>query len=154
MNKAGLFLMIAAALGLLVACSGEAAPDIQISEVWSRQSPAMARAGAVFMVIENRGKASDVLAGASTAVCEVVELHESVMENDVMTMRPVEGGRIEIPGGASVTLKPGGLHVMLIGLTGALEPGESFELVLEFEKSGLVSVEVEVREAGSMDMGE
>jgi hypothetical protein len=114
----------------------------------------MAATGAAFMVIENRGSEPAALIGAATSVCDVVELHESVVAGDVMTMRPVEGGRIVIPAGEQVTLKPGGLHVMLIGLREQLVPGSSFSLTLVFDEADAVEVEVMVREVGATEMGQ
>ena len=148
------FLTLTVLLALaLAACSSQQDASIQASNVWSRESPAMAQAGAVFMTLENSGKEGDALIGGTTDICDVVELHESIMENDVMQMRPVEGGKIEIPAGGSVELKPGGLHVMLIGLNQELQPGTTFTLELQFEKAGKMQIEVEVKDAGEMGMG-
>lgn len=63
----------------------------------------------------------------------------------MMQMRPVE--RIEVPAGQTVELKPGGLHIMLLDVKRTLEPGETIEVTLEFEKAGTQSVTAEVREA-------
>ena len=152
MRKASCSILILLSV-VLVACGTGSGGGIKVSGAWSRESPQMAHAGAVFLVIENGGKAADSLLGASTDVCETVELHESIIENDVMKMRPVEGNRIEIPAGESVELQPGGLHIMLINLTALPEAGSRFELALEFEKAGVVLVEVEVRDIASMGMG-
>lgn len=62
----------------------------------------------------------------------------------MMQMRPVE--RIEVPAGATVELKPGGLHIMLLDVKRTLTPGETIEVTLEFEKAGTQSVTAEVRE--------
>ena len=62
-----------------------------------------------------------------------------------MRMQAVQGG-IEVPAGGQVELKPGGYHVMLIGLTRDLTDGEKFPLTLQFEKGGEVTVEAEVRQ--------
>ncbi len=65
-------------------------------------------------------------------------------------MRPVEA--IPVAAGGTVTLAPGGLHMMLIGLRQALKPGDSFPLTLRFEKAGPVETTVKVGNAGGMDM--
>ena len=62
-----------------------------------------------------------------------------------MTDFLVQGG-IEVPAGGQVELKPGGYHVMLIGLMRDLSDGEKFPLTLQFEKGGEVTVEAEVRQ--------
>jgi copper(I)-binding protein len=105
----------------------------------------MAGAGAAYMVLKNKGNEADRLLSAETRAAEAVELHESFMdENDVMKMRPVEGGAIEVPAGGQVELKPGGLHIMLINLAEPLETGTTSPMTLTFEKSGKIEVEVAV----------
>lgn len=110
--------------------------------------------GAVFMTLKNGGTSDDVLVGAKTDVATTVELHETKMdENDVMTMSPVPN--IPIPAGSSVTLKSGGLHVMLIEMQKELAVGDKISLTLTFEKAGPMTVEAEVKDAamGQMDHG-
>jgi copper(I)-binding protein len=125
-------------------------PQIKVMEPWSRPSPMMAGNGAVYMMLMNEGDSADALLSAETDVAEVVELHETKMEGDVMKMSPVS--KIEVPAGGSATLKPGGLHVMLINLKQKLTPGEKIELTLNFEKSTPMTIKAEIREAGAMDM--
>jgi copper(I)-binding protein len=96
------------------------------------------------MTLVNQGGEADRLVAAQTEVAQVVELHESKLEGDVMKMQPVEGG-IPVPAKGEVELKPGGLHVMLIGLKQSLNEGDRFLVTLEFEKSGPLQVEAEVR---------
>ena len=81
------------------------------------------------------------------------ELHEMGVKDGVMTMRPVAGG-LEIPAGGKVALKPGGYHLMFIGLKRQPKQGEKFPATLTFEKAGSVKVEFLVEgmgEAGDMD---
>lgn len=134
------------ALAGLASCRGSAAgPKIEVEGAWARPSPKMAGAGAAYMVLKNGGNEADRLLSAETRVAEAVELHESFMdENDVMKMRPVEGGAIEVPAGGQVELKPGGLHIMIINLAEPLETGTTIPLALTFEKSGKIEVEVAV----------
>ena len=146
--KANLVLQVASifALAFLLATCGApsamtSGPDITIEDPWARSSPKMAKAGAAYMILTNNGGESDTLLSASTDAAEVVEFHESFMdENQVMKMRPIEGGVIEVPAGSSVELKPGGMHLMLIKLASPLEAGTQISLALNFEKSGEVSV--------------
>lgn len=99
--------------------------------------------GAAYMVITNRGAEADRLVGGSTAVADVVEIHEIVEAGGVMEMRPLGEG-LEIGADSTVTLEPGGYHVMLIGLTQDLTAGESYELTLVFEHAGEVVVTVAI----------
>jgi len=78
-------------------------------------------------------------------VSNAVEIHETKMEGDVMRMAQVEGG-IEVPAGGQVELKPGGYHVMLIGLTRDLAVGDTFPVTLEFASGNTLAVEAEVRQ--------
>ena len=133
---------------LLVACGGPSGPQIEIEGAWARPSPKMAGAGAAYMVIKNSGGEADKLLSGETPAAEIVELHESYMdENQVMRMRPVEGGYLEVPAGGEVELKPGGYHIMLIKLARPLEEGTTIPLTLNFEKSGQIEVQVPVAES-------
>jgi len=67
------------------------------------------------------------------------------MTDGVMRMRKLEDG-LTVPAGETVTLAPGGEHIMLIGLDAQLEAGESFDIRLEFENAGAQSISVEVRD--------
>ena len=100
--------------------------------------------GAVFMTLKNEGGEADRLLGVQTDVADVVEIHETVLEGDVAKMQRVTGG-IEILAGSQVELKPGGYHVMLIGLSRDLAVGDRFAVTLSFEKSDDLTVEAEVR---------
>ncbi len=105
--------------------------------------------GAVYLKLVNTGEVADRLVSAETDVASVVELHETKMEGDVMKMSPVSGG-IELPAGETVSLEPGGLHIMLIDLTEDLAPGDKIKLTLNFEISDPISIEAEVREGVTM----
>lgn len=115
---------------------------IRIVHPWARATPPGAMAGGGFLKLENSGVA-DRLVSASAGVSEAVELHTMSMEGDVMKMKKLDNG-IELPAGKTTELKPGGLHIMFIGLKAPLKQGEKFPLKLKFEKAGEVSVEVAV----------
>lgn len=101
--------------------------------------------GGGYLKIDNAGGAADRLLGASADVSRTVELHTMKLEGDVMRMRQVEA--IDVPAGQTVELKPGGLHLMFIGLKAPLKAGDSFPLKLRFEKAGEVGVDVKVEAA-------
>jgi copper(I)-binding protein len=144
-------------------------PAITIEEAWARQSPMSpgmmnggdmnggmdsgmnsggdapaGPRGAAYMLIRNEGEVADRLVAASSDIAASTEVHESRMEGDVVTMEQVE--YIDIPAGGTTELKPGGYHVMFIGLNSELVAGETVEVVLHFEESGDVTVEAVVRE--------
>jgi copper(I)-binding protein len=118
--------------------------NLLIKNIWGRPGIEGENAAA-FMTLMNKGEASERLIGIHADVANAVEIHESIIENDVMKMQQVEGG-IEIPAGEDVQIKPGGYHVMFIGLTKDIKEGDSYPLKLQFEKSGEVEVEVQVHQ--------
>lgn len=122
---------------------------IKVEEPWARESPPTVTNGAAYMTLVNTGKEADRLVGASGEVSAAVELHTHLMEDGVMKMRPIKA--IEVNPGEPAVLRPGGLHVMLIGLKKPLVGGQTFPLRLRFEKAGEIPVEVTVRK---MDPGE
>jgi len=126
------------------------APEIKVVEPFARASMPN---GAVYLHLMNEGGADDRLVSVESNVAEATELHETKMdENDVMQMRPIEA--VELPAGGSATLEPGGMHVMLMGLTEELGQGDTFEMILNFENSESQTIQVEVAEGMAMDHGE
>jgi copper(I)-binding protein len=96
------------------------------------------------MTIANKGDADDTLKSARTPKAKTVELHQTTVTADgVMQMRKVEDG-LPVEAGASLVLKPGGAHLMLLGLEDALKAGEELVLTLEFANAGAVDVVVPV----------
>ncbi|MBX3576195.1 MAG: copper chaperone PCu(A)C [Rhizobiaceae bacterium] len=125
------------------------AGDIEIVHPWSRQTPDGAKVAAGYVTLKNEGSEPDRLISATGEIAGKTEVHEmSIDGNGVMTMRPVEGG-VEIPAGATVELKPGGLHVMFMDLSRGVKEGETFRGTLTFEKAGAVDVEFDVQAMGS-----
>ena len=113
----------------------------------------MAKSGAVFMMIENTGAADDRLVAASAPVAERVELHTHLEDgNGVMRMVEVKDG-FGVPAGGDHALKRGGDHVMLMGLTEALEDGKSFPLTLVFEQAGEITIDVPIDQTRAPDHG-
>lgn len=131
--------------GVLSNCSAQpSGPDIQVREAWAR--PGLeAVPGAFYMTIDNQGGEADTLTGGESSLCSAVEIHKIVKrEDDVMGMEPVQGG-LDIPGGESVLLEPGGLHLMCVGKSQAFEVGDKLPLTLRFETSKSISLEASVQ---------
>jgi copper(I)-binding protein len=126
-----------------LATGGGTAPTV--SNAWARATKSGQENGAAYMVIKG-GTTADrlVSAKAPTRVAMATELHRSVMgAGDMMTMKRVKA--IPVPAGGTVTLKPGGYHVMLMGLKKPLVTGTTFRLALTFAKAGTKTVTVVVR---------
>lgn len=118
--------------------------DIHIMKPWSRPLPPVSANGAAYMTLVNKGNAPDKLVSVSTPMAMKAELHTHAMEGGMMKMRRVDG--IEIVPGKPAVLEPGGLHVMMMGLTEPLVEGKSYPLTLTFERAGTVEVTVRILE--------
>jgi copper(I)-binding protein len=132
-----------ATLALLVTLttSTQAQTSPRVEAAWARPTVAGQSGGGGFLKITG-GSANDRLISASAGVSKVVELHTMEMDGNVMRMRQIDA--IDIPAGGTVELKPGGRHVMFMGLTQTLKAGERFPLTLRFEKAGEVKVDVQI----------
>lgn len=137
----------------LCASPSTAASTITVSDVWSRPATGT---GVVYATIRNASDKADMLLSASSPVAKSVELHKTVpvppdsmggMKSSMggmnssmggMMMQPVSS--IPIPAHGSARLRPGGYHVMLIGLRHDLHEGEMVPLTLRFRHAGAVSV--------------
>ena len=120
--------------------------SIQIHHPWAPESLPGAKAGAIFMTLENKGDLPDKLLSASTTIAQKTELHTHINDNGIMRMRAVPA--IEIPAKSPVELKRGGLHVMLFDLKAPLEDNNSVTLTLVFQRAGSVTVEAYVEPMG------
>jgi copper(I)-binding protein len=123
--------------------------QLEIKTPWARATPGHAETGAAYVTIVS--PTTDRLTAVSSPVAKKVELHTMSMEGGVMRMRPLAA--IDIPAGQTVTLSPGGTHIMLLGLTQPLRQGQSFPLTLSFEHAGPRQVTVAIEKAGAMGPG-
>jgi copper(I)-binding protein len=129
------------ALTMATACSS-AGRGIIVSNAWVRTSPAID--SAAYMMIENAGDREDRLLAVTSDAAASVELHETQEMDGMMQMTPAQA--ITVPAHGQVQLKPGAMHVMLMGLRRELKAGDQVTLTLNFEKAGSVRVETVVRE--------
>lgn len=148
------FFIAAAGAALLVPLATPAAAHsykharLVIRHPWTRATPKGAKVAGGYMTIVNEGDSADRLVAVTTSAAAKAELHEMAEQSGVMKMRPLPEG-IAVPPGATVTLAPGGLHVMLVDLKGALTEGESVPAQLIFEKAGPVDVSFKVESLGA-----
>ena len=135
-------------IGWLLAANAAMAQtgQVEIKNAWARATPAKADAGAAYLTIVS--PVPDELVSVSSPVAKKTGLHTMTMEGSVMKMRPLD--KLDVPANQPVTLKPGGMHIMLQGLNEPLQAGRSFPLTLTFEKAGQKQVEVSVEKAGAM----
>lgn len=145
---------LALALLLTVSTSTTLAHDFKAGSLTIDHPHTTAAPGsnaAVYLTVRNDGADADRLIAAKGEIAAAVELHTSSDASGAMQMRPVDA--IEIPAGQTVSLKPGGAHIMLIGLTAKLTENGMVPLTLVFEKAGEVQVELDILAAGNHDHG-
>jgi periplasmic copper chaperone A len=126
--------------------------ELNITAPFTRATLPNAPVGGGFLTIENTGAEADRLISATSSVAGDTQIHEMSMEGDVMKMRELTDG-LEIPAGQTVTLAPGGYHVMFMGLNQAFVEGETVTITLVFEKAGAVDVELPVLGAAADSAG-
>ncbi|HEY2873581.1 MAG TPA: copper chaperone PCu(A)C [Reyranella sp.] len=142
-----------ALLALLLGASPAVAHDyklgaLEIDQPWARATPPTAPTGGGYLSVKNTGTTPDRLMSASSPAAGAVQVHQMKMEGSIMRMRELDGP-LEIKPGETVTLAPGGLHLMMLGLKEPLKQGENVPLTLVFEKAGKVDVELAVVAMGA-----
>jgi periplasmic copper chaperone A len=120
------------------------AGKLVISQPWSRPTPPVATSGVVYLSIANRGPKADRLLTVSTPVARSAEIHESRSVGAMVEMRQLAA--VDCPPNATVKIEPGGLHIMLMGLSRPLAAGADFPLTLRFQEAGALTVQVHVSE--------
>ncbi len=116
---------------------------LKIDHPWVRATAPGAPVAGGFMTITNTGDETDRLVGGEAGFAKRVEMHEMSMDDGVMRMRELQGG-IEIAPGETVTLKPGGLHIMFMKLSEPMTEGEKRPVTLTFENAGDISIDFAV----------
>lgn len=149
-------LLVVSALVILMAYSGlsfahehkQAKGKVTVENAWARATFALAKTGAVYLSIHNQSENKLTLLAVSvdSTVASDAQLHETLMEEEMMQMREVKDG-FAIPSGSTLEFLPGGKHIMLMGLEKPLTIGEQFVLSLRFENNKVMRVPIEVKDA-------
>jgi len=134
------FILLLTGAFLLTACSSP--KDIEVHSAWVRPT-AKGENAAVYLTIHNHSDKDDELIGVSSTVADVIEIHESKMNNDVMTMNMLES--LPLAAGEEVTFEAGGLHMMMTNIKQELALGEHIGIILHFKnhKDIVVNVHIE-----------
>jgi len=132
-------LQLAFMLAPLLASIAHADPSagIAVSHAWSRATPPGAANGVVYLTIDNSG-ADDELLRVESPVADHVEMHNSIMRDGMMEMRPLQ--TLAIAAKSRVRFEPGGKHLMLIGVKQQIKEGQPVPLTLVFKRAGAVRV--------------
>lgn len=141
-KKVYIVIVLFAFATLLAACAPAGIGSLAVNEIWARPGLAGGNS-AVYFTIENATGSADILRSAASDVAGAVELHMTVMQDGNMQM--VHQQEVSVQSGKT-EFKPGGLHVMLIGLNQDLNPGDTFSLTLNFAGAGAMPLDVTVSE--------
>jgi len=144
-----LFVVACAAVSLLRAQTVLAAEETKpvVENAWLRSPPPGGEVTAAYFTVRNPGSTALVVRGVESPVAMHAMLHETTVVDGQSRMRERE--RLEIPPNGTLTLEPGGLHVMLHGLRRPLAVGERVPLVLLLEDGGRIEITAEVRPLGA-----
>lgn len=126
--------------------------SLEIEHTIARATPPNAPVSGGYMTIRNTGAEADRLIAGEAGFAAKVEIHEMAMDGEVMRMRQLADG-LEIPAGGEVALKPGGYHVMFIGIDSQFKPGETRKAMLTFEKAGSIEVDFDVMDLKAIKDG-
>jgi copper(I)-binding protein len=126
------------------------ADTVKVDNAWVRATAPGQQVAGAFM--ELTADADMALVAAASPAAKVVELHSMAMDNGIMVMRPLK--EVALPRHKKVSLKPGGMHVMLIDLNGQIKPGDKTPVTLTVRaadgREQKLAVELEARPAGGM----
>ncbi|VVO15994.1 hypothetical protein PS858_00914 [Pseudomonas fluorescens] len=141
-----------AVLGLfLLGTALQVSAQTQVEDAWVRATVAGQQATGAFMTVT--ASSDSKLLSVQTPVAKIVQIHESTMKNDVMSMQPVDF--VALPAGKAVTLDPHSYHVMLIDLVGQVKEGDKVPLTLTVENANgekeSIKVEAEARALNTSD---
>lgn len=143
--------LLAALLFAVPTFAEPAADTVDVSAPYARAVPEMMKNSAIFLSLTNTGTADQAIVAASSPAADVVELHTHVKDGDVMRMRKID--QIDIKAGETTVLEPGGLHIMLLGLTGPLSPGAEVDLEMRFSDGTTKNIVAPVKSVQGMQHG-
>jgi copper(I)-binding protein len=130
---------------ILTGTGGANASSVMIIQAFARASATpTAKSGAAYVSLMNHAAEADRLISAATPVAEMAEIHKSDVVDGIMKMQAA--GPLDIPAMGTLEMKPGGYHIMLMGLVAPLKRGDEIQITLTFEKAGQVTVKVPVGE--------
>ena len=137
--------LLAAVLCVAGTTSAQPAAPVSVERAWARATPGAAQEGSLYLTL--RATLGDRLTSVSTPVAGMAMLHESREVAGVMQMREIPG--LELPPGQSVAMRPGGVHVMLMGLAHPLLRGQRFPVTLTFDHAPPMTTVATVARAGA-----
>lgn len=142
------------ALGLsLLGMAWQAAAQTEVDDAWVRATVAGQPSSGAFMTL--KADTDSTLLSVQSPVANLVQIHQSSMKDDVMSMQQVDA--VALPAGKAVSFDPHGYHIMLMNLTGQIKEGDSVPLTLTVKNAKgekeTIEVNAPVRSLGTMDHG-
>lgn len=124
--------------------------DITVEQAWARVTPGVSRTGAIYLIIHNKSPNDDLLLAVDSSAAQTTAVHESRIVDGVARMEPLPVG-IPMPSHGEVVMRPGGIHIMLTGLSGELAVGNTLPVKMVFQEAGLLDFEVPILPFGTED---
>ena len=149
MMKAVLQILTALALGV-TAQGAFADGEIQVRDPWVQAAPPNVKVMAAYLEIHNNGKKSQAITGAASSAFEQVGIHRSVMHGNMVHMEHMK--ELVVPPDASVALKPGGMHLMLMDAKKPLRIGDQVPITLIFKGGAKITLTAVVRSGQAVEM--
>ena len=141
--------IVCAALGLLLSVTSSPGATLAVQDAWIREAPPTASVLAAYMVISNTGESPVGITAIASPDFELTELHRTIVESGVARMVPIE--KLEIPAGDTISLDPGGIHLMLINPLHPLRAGDTVTLIIHGTDGSSTTLPVPVvRETGEV----
>jgi len=129
---------------LFIFISGCDSSGVKISNAWVREVPEGISTSALYLTIKNNNSENDSLLSVETGIAGSAEIHQtSVNENGISYMKKLD--ELDIPSSETVSLEPGGTHIMLIGINRKIKDGDEIKAVLRFRNAGNKEVTAVVR---------
>lgn len=135
--------LIAPMLGFVALSASAAGLDIQVQDPWVRAAPPNVKVLAAYLEIRNNGGKPQTLTGVSSPAFGQVSIHQNVIHDNIVRMEQLK--ELTIPPHASVVLKPGGSHLMLMGAKKPLHAGDQVPMTLTFSNGEKITFKAIVR---------
>lgn len=138
-----------ATVAMLMSCAvscGRTDGELTVDDPWARPTPEESGVAAFYATVDNGSADDDVLLSARSTRCVTAVIHDSSLEDGVMSMAEATREQLTVAAGSSIALEPGGLHVMCLGMSAPLVVGESVDITLTFERAGDRALEVVIEQ--------
>lgn len=118
-----------------------------VEQGWARVAPGTTKTGAIYLTLYNEGETEDILQSVTSSSARSAGIHRTAVEGGIAKMVPLPDG-LRLPVQTDVSMRPGGIHVMLVGLSGSFAPGNILPIQLSFRDAGLLALDVPIHPLG------